>query len=63
MLILFSIFDNLFIKHSYNNKKKRKDYYIVVELKLKNDNFIFEYVNDDGIFLISYEVNELLLIK
>lgn len=61
MLILFSIFDNLFIKHSYNNKKKRKDYYIVVELKLKNDNFIFEYVNDDGIFLM--KLMSLLLIK
>lgn len=25
----------------------------------KNDNFIMQYVNDDGIYMISYEINNL----
>ena len=26
----------------------------------KNDNFIFEYVNDDGVYLISYDLEKVI---
>ena len=45
------------IKKSFHNKT------IGLIISKKNDKFILEYVNDDGIFLISYEVNELIGIK
>lgn len=45
------------IKKSIHNKT------IGFIISKKNDKFILEYVNDDGIFLISYEVNELIGIK
>jgi len=41
-----------------NIKKNFHDKTIGLIISKKNDNFIFEYVNDEGIFLISYEVNE-----
>ena len=45
------------IKKHFHNKT------IGLIISKKNDKFILEYVNDDGIFLISYEVNELIGIK
>lgn len=45
------------IKKHFHNKT------IGLIISKKNDKFILEYVNDDGIFLISYEVNELIDIK
>ena len=42
------------LKKKYHNKT------IGLIISKKNDKFILEYVNDDGIYLISYEVNELI---
>lgn len=45
------------LKKDFHNKT------IGLIISKRNDKFILEYVNDDGIFLISYEVNELIGIK
>lgn len=46
-----------------NIKKSFHDKTIGLIISKKNDKFILEYVNDDGVYLISYEVNELIGIK
>ena len=46
-----------YLKKNFHNKT------IGLIISKKNDKFILEYVSDDGIFLISYEVNELIGIK
>lgn len=48
------------------NENERKYYInqcILNNLSKRNDKFILEYVNDEGVYLISYEVNELIGIK
>lgn len=46
-----------------NIKKNFHDKTIGLIISKKNDKFILEYVNDDGVYLISCEVNELIGIK
>lgn len=46
-----------------NIKKNFHDKTIGLIIYKKNDKFILEYVNDDGVYLISCEVNELIGIK
>lgn len=40
-------------------KKKHHNKTIGLIISKKNDNFIFEYVNDDGIYMISYEIDNI----
>ena len=47
------IIDNT-IKKKYHNKS------IGLIISKKNDNFIFEYVNDEGVYLISYDLEKVI---
>ena len=47
------IIDNIIkMKHHYKS--------IGLIISKKNDNFIFEYVNDDGVYLISYDLEKVI---
>lgn len=41
-------------------KKKHHNKSIGLIISKKNDNFIFEYVNDDGVYLISYDLEKVI---
>lgn len=45
------------LKKKYHNKT------LGLIISKKNDKFIFGYVNDDGVYLLSYEINELEGVK
>lgn len=40
-------------------KKKHRNKTIGLIISKKNDNFIMEYVNDDGIYMVSYELDNI----
>lgn len=50
------IIDNI-LKKKYHNKT------IGLVISKKNDNFIMEYVNDDGIYLVSYEIESAMKVR
>lgn len=41
-------------------KKKHHNKTLGLIISKKNDNFIFEYVNDDGIYMVSYELEDFM---
>ena len=45
------------IKKNHHNKT------LGLIISKKNDNFIFEYVNDDGIYMVSYEIEDIKKVK
>ncbi len=44
-------------------RKKHHNKTLGLIISKKNDNFIFEYVNDDGIYMVSYEIDDIKEVK